>query len=249
MTAQPHPTTAAATDTTKPARDEAPIDAAALVRDADTMSDAEVTHIFAGLAAHAALDPDTYPYFPKIGRAFLRDLGTLVAEHQARKEQARTEQARRTAASAAESAKLAAATAPTIPVRRRTTIEMAIPTPSSAPDFYTGDPAHVDAYLVGDIIDLLQALALKIDPLDDDGEGYADMYRLRATVHRYTALLEDALAVHNEEGVAGACRREMAEQDEMDARRAANEAERKRDAGDTAAAPSAPAAAHAVRAS
>jgi len=238
MTAQPTPTTAAATDTTKTARDETPIDAAALVRDADTMSDAEVTHIFAGLAAHAALDPEKYPYFPKVGRAFLRDLGTLVAEHQARKEQER-----RTAASAA-SAEPIVTQRPTL----RHTIEVTIPEISAASSL-GGFPVHVDSYVLSETITLMEVLVLAIDPYEDDGEDVADKYRMRARARRFMALIEDALVAHHDADYGEQCRAEIAELDETAARHAAHDAERKRDAGDTAAAPSAPAAAHAVRAS
>jgi len=235
MTAQSTATTAAATDTTKPARDETPIDAAALVRDADTMSDAEVTHILAGLAAHAALDPDKHPYFPKVGRAFIRDLGTLVAAHQARKEQER-----RTAASAE----------PIVTQRPnlRHTIEVTIPEISAASSL-GGFPVHVDSYVLSETITLMEVLVLAIDPYKDDGEDVADKYRMRARARRFMALIEDALVAHHDADYGEQCRAEIAELDETDARHAANDAKRKRDAGDTAAAPSAPAAAVAVRAS
>lgn len=138
-------------------------------------------------------------------------------------------------------------TSPAAPVRPRDTIEVMIPdapTRSSVSSSLSrGYPAHVDAYLLSDTIDLLQALVLTINPFDHDAEDYPATYRLRATIRRFTALLEEALAAHDELGYGVQCRTEVAELDERDARQAAPEArENKRGQGTTVAAPAASAA-------
>jgi len=112
-------------------------------------------------------------------------------------------------------------------------IEVTIPgNPSAHRDVY---PVHVDAYLLYETIDVIEALILKIDPCKDDGEDEALKRRLRGAGHRIAARLEEAAVANLEADDGAPCRAEIAEFDAMDARRAAHEdeAERKRDAGDT----------------
>ncbi len=108
----------------------------------------------------------------------------------------------------------------------RATITTAIPV-APTPRTSMGYAVHVDAAVLADVVGLLQALTLTIDPYDHDvDEGTAEKWRLRATTRQFTAHLEEALAASEEDGYGAQCRAELVEIDGMQARIEARRVER-----------------------
>jgi len=115
-------------------------------------------------------------------------------------------------------------TTSTVPARQPNALAVELPV-LQGPDFYSGDPVHVNAYLVSEIVDLLEYIAVMINPIDHDAAEYPATYRLRALVRGYTALLEQTLADHDEALSGDLCRREVAELDATGVRSEARKAE------------------------
>jgi len=102
--------------------------------------------------------------------------------------------------------------------RGRDTIEVAIP--DGRDTSTSGNPIHVDANLLYDAIEVLQIVAVTLDPFKDDAPDPAAWYRLRIATRRITTRLEEAVLADWPTDYGEPCRAfiaELAGHDEMDA--------------------------------
>jgi len=102
--------------------------------------------------------------------------------------------------------------------RGRDTIEVAIP--DGRDTSFVGNPIHVDSDVLYKAVELLQALALTLDPLKDDGADLGAQYRLRIATRQITTRLEEAVLADVDTDYGEPCRAfiaELAGHDETDA--------------------------------